>query len=394
MFGTSEYAARSLSAVFGILTVAVVFKIGRQVGGADTALWSAFFAACSPLMIEYSRETRMYSLLVLLTCLAWWNLLRFRERSTRPRMVLQAVLLSAMIYSHPLALLMVLALGMGWVIDRSRTRLGPRSWLMIHIAAAALVAPWIRHYFDHAPEFTTGRLPIKFLLGVPIGFTGGDSRVLIVFLGLLFLGLRPIRGLSRYPKPATAWPLVVWLAIPPIVLYAYSLVSHPIFGPSRYNVFVAPAYLILVARGVASLGRVTAALIGGYLVQFVMTMAVLSIGDDQGVKADWRRAALILARDSPGAPVVVISPTPGRNFEFEVARYYLVDGRKVIPMSDSDEVLFDALGDNPGTVVFVASRRGEAPLGDVPEVLTSHNRNVSNRDVRGLRLYWARNVRR
>ena len=43
--------------------------------------------------------------------------------------------------------------------------------------------------------------------------------------------------------------LLLWLILPPSALYLYSLAAQPIFGPARYTVFVAPAYLILVALG-------------------------------------------------------------------------------------------------------------------------------------------------
>ena len=45
--------------------------------------------------------------------------------------------------------------------------------------------------------------------------------------------------------------LVLWLVVPPTLLYVYSWIFSPIFGPARYTLFVAPAYLILVAQGLA-----------------------------------------------------------------------------------------------------------------------------------------------
>lgn len=395
-FGTSESAARSLSATCGLLTVLVAFAIGRRVGGPATGLWSASFAGASPLLLEYSVEARMYALLTLLASLAWWNLLGFRDRCTTGRMALQVALMVAMIYAHPLALLMMVALGLGWLSDRGRTRLGLRSWVLVQVATCALVAPWVPLYFDHPPEFTSGRLPIRFLLGLPIGFTGGDSRSLLVFSALAALGFwpRPIRFLTRHPKPATAWPLAAWLAVPPALLYAYSWVGHPIFGPSRYNVFVAPAYLILVARGIASLGRFAAAVAGLGLLSLAVVSGLTAIGAEGKVKADWRRAAEILDRRAPGAPVVVISPTPGRNFEVEVARYYLGPSRRVVPMLGAEADLIASSAGGAGEIVFTASLKGRAALGAVPESLRAGRPDVSTRDVTGLRLYFVPQARR
>ena len=50
--------------------------------------------------------------------------------------------------------------------------------------------------------------------------------------------------------------LLLWLILPPLALYLYSWVSDPVFGPARYTVFVAPAYLVLVASGLSQMPAV------------------------------------------------------------------------------------------------------------------------------------------
>ncbi len=339
----------------------------------------------------------MYSLLTLLTTATWWSLLRFRQRSTVPRMALHAALLAMMILTHPLGLLMTAAQGVAWALDRTRSRLATRGWLGVHFAVLTLVAGWVWRYFDHAPESTTGRLPIRFLIGMPIGFTGGNSSIYAVFVGLVALGLwpRPIRGLTRHFKTQSALPIVVWLVVPASMLYVYSWVGHAIFGPSRYNVYSAPAYLILIGRGLATMGRVVAAAIGSYLTQFVIVMGTLSwMGNEAPMKADWREAARYLERYWPGEPVLVIAPAPGRNFEVEVARYYIRDGRRIEPMPRSRAEFDEATRDRTDRLIFTASRRGETPLGDVPRAMLSGRHAVFVDNEPGLRLYIIRRAAR
>ncbi len=95
VFGRSEFAARSLSAVCGVMTVGIVFAIGRRLAGTAAGLWAAGLAAVSPSLVIYSLEAKMYAWLTMLTCLAWWNLLAFRDDARRWRMAAQSLLLAA-----------------------------------------------------------------------------------------------------------------------------------------------------------------------------------------------------------------------------------------------------------------------------------------------------------
>src|SRR4051794_1020364 len=72
LFGPSDVSGRMLSVVCGIATVPVVHRIARRLYDAPTALWAAYLAAISPILVQYSQETKMYAWLTLATCLAWW----------------------------------------------------------------------------------------------------------------------------------------------------------------------------------------------------------------------------------------------------------------------------------------------------------------------------------
>ncbi|MBX6313457.1 MAG: glycosyltransferase family 39 protein, partial [Isosphaeraceae bacterium] len=189
LFGPSEAAGRALSALCGIVTVALVYQIGRDAFDTPTSLWAAWLAALSPPLVSYAREVRMYAWLVLVTCLGWWLLLSLRRSTPPGKQALFAMSLIALVYSHPLGLLMVGALILGALALRPLLRVDGRAWLVIYGALVLAVTPWVGRYFDHPPESTSGRLPLRFLLGLPIGFIGGDFRTLAVSLALIVWGM-------------------------------------------------------------------------------------------------------------------------------------------------------------------------------------------------------------
>lgn len=331
LVGTSEFAARSLSVVCGLVSIVLTARIARRAfHDVKVGLWSAWLSALSPMLIVYSREARMYAWLVLVTCAAWYALFTLRTRPGQRVWAAYAAWLVALVYSHPLGLLMAVALGSASLIVRAESKLPWRSWLLAHTLGALLIVPWVPRYLDHGPESTVGRLPIRFLLGLPIGFVGGNSLTLLGFVSMICVGLICIRkdpdGRSR---PALANPvpsacLLSWLVVPPVLLYAYSAVSHPIFGPARYMLFVAPAFLILVARGLSKL-PVWASIPAGLAASALSISAWPALVFAPDLKADWRGAAVALDRVDPSRsmPVVVLSADPKKNVEVETARYYL-----------------------------------------------------------------------
>ena len=155
---------------------------------------------------------------------------------------------------------MAAALGLATLLHRRAFRISWQGWLLTHLAAGlAVVALDGPATSDHAPESITGPLSLRFLLGMPIGFIGGNFIVLWLCSLVIAYGLCSVRrredGAFRVvlEQPASSVSLLIWLVFPPLLIYVYSLIAQPIFGPARYTLFVGPAYLILVARGLAKL---------------------------------------------------------------------------------------------------------------------------------------------
>ncbi|MFI5458525.1 MAG: glycosyltransferase family 39 protein [Isosphaerales bacterium] len=377
-FGSSEASARSLSVLCGIATVVLIFEIGRISFDIATGLWAAWLGSLSPLLIVYAREARMYAWLVLVTCLCWRLLLALRRTYTPAKAVAYVTGLTALVYSHPLGLLMLGALGLAGLIE-VRTCFGTwRRWLFIHVGVVILILPWIGNYLDHPPEFLSGRLSPRFLLGTPISFIGGNSILLFGLAVLIALGLAR-RGLAhdagtglRLVRERWVAPgfLLLWLILPPLALYLYSWVSYPVFGPARYTVFAAPAYLVLVALGLSQMPAV-----GRYpLALGLAIVSALALGRlvyDPELRADWRGFAAAVAEDLAGRPrhsvvVIVASADPNRNVEVDTARYYLPAGCTVIGSGEASAARLDQIED--GEVYFAVGSRRQR-IRPVPESL-------------------------
>jgi hypothetical protein len=393
VLGQSEASARAFSVVCGVLSVVLIYRFARRgFEDSSTALWAAWLSALSPLLVLYAREARMYAWLVLVTCVAWDSLWSLRGSSSASRLGIYALGLAALVYSSVLGLFMAGALCLAALL--ARRALG-QSWvrlLAVHLAAAALVAPWVGRYFADAPEWVVGRQPPWALLGAAIGFTGGNLFTLPAFAGLIGLSLvswtrrEDGRRRPRVDARLANLFLLVWVSVPPLLLYGYSRIWHPIFGPPRCVLFVAPAYLLLVARGLVKLPSWLGILIGaGASVLALLVLPATVYSPD--LKPDWRAAAAALDRRDPtgNEPVLVVSADPARNLEVETARYYLGPRRAAIAMPVLPHQI-EALRQSAWPVLWVAASVRDGQLtADLPYPLKLR-RDARIIDVNGLRL--------
>ena len=84
VFGAGEAGLRSLSALFGIALIPVLYGAGAELVSRRAGLYAAAFAALNPFMIWYSQEAREYMLLTLLCAGTLWCFARtWRTGSSR-----------------------------------------------------------------------------------------------------------------------------------------------------------------------------------------------------------------------------------------------------------------------------------------------------------------------
>jgi uncharacterized membrane protein len=75
VWGDSETGLRMLSVISAMVTIAVVYLIGKKQKGEEAGWWAAAILAVNPLFVYYSQEARMYAWATMLLTLAIWALL-------------------------------------------------------------------------------------------------------------------------------------------------------------------------------------------------------------------------------------------------------------------------------------------------------------------------------
>jgi len=247
--GTGEVWLRGLSILFGLITIYVVYLIGKEVKDRSLGNLAALLMAIAPLHVYYSQEARMYTVTTLLVTYLVLNYLR-------KQFLIFGVLLAIVFLTDYLALLV---LPVFWLME---WMMGFRKRFFIsHMPLViGLVAWWPIFSQQLAGGMgvkgtnwwgTLGTLSLKNVVLIPIKFMIGrvdfESRYLygIVVLGF---GALVIYLLGKTTKKMGKL-LVVWAwFLGPLILGTGLAFFVPVLTYFRF-LFVLPAFYILLAAG-------------------------------------------------------------------------------------------------------------------------------------------------
>jgi len=202
-FGETEFAVRSLSALFGVYTIVIVYALARELFDRDVGLLSALLLALSPMHIWYSQEARMYAMVTAWSLSASYLLvlavrsdsMALRRRQTR--YWLGYVLFSVLaLYTHYFELFVLLFQNLFilyWLLSRGRRRLWQdgaerklwRRWLLAELGIALLLLPWVPVMYRQVSgggggwvEKSIGAPTVRALLDTWLHFSIGLDRQL------------------------------------------------------------------------------------------------------------------------------------------------------------------------------------------------------------------------
>lgn len=87
LFGDSEIAMRSLSLIFGIATVPMVYLVAKKITSSLNAKLTTAVVAVAPLLVFFSVEIRMYPIAVFLVLLSLNYLIDFEQKGNKKSLI-------------------------------------------------------------------------------------------------------------------------------------------------------------------------------------------------------------------------------------------------------------------------------------------------------------------
>lgn len=350
----SDAALRSLSAVFAVAAVPLVWLLGRRLVGARAAAVAAVLLAVHPFAVQWGQQLRGYSLLLLLTIASTLLFVRAIESPTWGRSIAYGAVTALAVYTQFFAVLVAVAHVASLPI---RGALPRRFLIGAGVSGGVLVLPVLEFVVNRQGDpldwvAVPGREQV---LGTAEALAGGAGAQLVVYglaaaFGTVVLLQRVLDRTDRDAAWRAALPVLL-LVVPPAVTLAISLTAKPLVE-ARFLIVVLPG-LVMVAA--AALDRLRAPLAGLGL-SALLVVSVLGLRDwyDRAPFEQWREAVDVVAAGAEPGDVVV--PVPVR--AAHVVRHYVaVEG---VPVSVGQPDLGRA---DPETVWEVA-RAGDRPTRD------------------------------
>lgn len=323
LLGDSAWATRLLSVLAGVVLLAVVWRLAREIRlSFITATLAMALATLSPMLIYYAQEAKGYSLEALAGVSAvvlWWRLHRHLwPSSTRPaHLALWGLFGLALLFSigvHYIAVFLIFTLNVGsalvlarrygWAIWRWPTPAWRQAFALgaVQTLVMAALLPYVLTTFaatraivagETTQQFTPWAGPLAYLADHAGQFAAGPHAqgwVALVSVGVL--GGLAGWGALRMAR-ASVLLLGSWLLVPVGLGLIFSAI-HPFFFP-RFLLYSVPAMLVLAAAGLTHLPRpATVSLLLAILLSWAAPLATHYTRWDTPDE-DWRPVAAALA---------------------------------------------------------------------------------------------------
>lgn len=272
LFGQGVLAVRALSAVAGVVSVALGMWLMRVIASTRVALLSGLLLALFPVAVLFSQEARMYALLASFLLGATLALVYWIKQPRQHRyLVMYALLMALAFYTHYYAALCVLSHWLYLLVLRMTRPEGPHyinrlAWWMANTAIVLLYIPWLFSLVDMILHFKNVQDAgsISWLLDI--------TRFSLPSSIWAFLTLKKAYTLPwviYWPLPLAVIAVVVWVTVRDHSRYKFfSLIGIYFFMPlltllalsfivpmfmERYVVFAALGLPMILAVAVGRL---------------------------------------------------------------------------------------------------------------------------------------------
>jgi hypothetical protein len=260
--GSTEFMGRVYSVFATLLTLALVYQIGRTwFNSASVGIFAIAILGVNAYFFTFGLEIRPYAVNMLLATLSMWCFYRWLKRRTLLTALIYGVTVALMLYQHYFLIFLVTAQVYLLFVGR------PNRQMLQQIVAA-----WLFAFLLWSPWFPVAMHQVKTLISVESSF--GNARgaagigsttepttlpAVINLVNLITSGqpglylLLLLIGLAYYWRRANYWLALLWAIAVPIVALLINF-AFAVYTP-RYITYLTIGFALVIALGVAVFPR-------------------------------------------------------------------------------------------------------------------------------------------
>lgn len=385
LFGMSALSGRTLSAIFSIFGIFVMFLVGTRLFDDRVGLLAALLMATSTFHIHHGRITRMYSLYSLLTLLSWYWFIRLQEQ--RGGWVSLGYLLSSvfLLYTHTYALLVIVAQNIYVALSSDRNKIDNKHWVFLQLVIGALIAPWLLVLLTRILQISSavqssviGWIPmptsnvitetlVKFI-GFPSHYPilGGTpltynvtAVLMFIYVGGLIMSLISYGSDSEFSLTDTrkTGQLALLLFVPSVIPLIVSYLILPVYW-ARFTIPSSLALVLFASKGVLNVKR-------SYLRYFLIIILLAGSGftavayHEGRTIEDWESTVSIIETATDEDDLIIVQPfwiEPRLDYYATVIDAKIHQAPKATDISQTDLSRIQSLSERRDKVVLLDYR--------------------------------------
>lgn len=278
LFNFSEISMRIPSVIFGVLTIWLVYLIGKKIASKNFALIAALLLAINPLNIYYSQEARMYVFAAFAVSLNFYLFIKLLKKENINYLFL-SLSIFLILLSDYVAYLVIPAQLVFLLLKRQEDL---KKWFISIFISGFIAILWLPVFLvqlnvgllgsSNVPawKMVVGSFGLKAISLTFVKFIIGrisypDFLIYTaIFLPIgaffAFLIFRAIKSSNIFMRDL----LLIWLIIPIILASLISLVI-PVYSYFRM-LFILPSFILLISLGISSFKS---------KIKYVLTLVVL-----------------------------------------------------------------------------------------------------------------------
>lgn len=307
LFGESELAVRSLSALFGAATIPLLYLLGRSLFGRTASLAACLLLTVTGWFIRYQQEVRGYTLLLFLLVLSTYMLIRGVRGGSRWVWLVYVLASVAAVYTHLFSLWIFLIHFIVLIVA------GTALTRLVHVyfwvaLGSSFMFRWLMTTGPASPDWIP-RPSLPYLFG-ELKQLAFNEPVTVLLFGALLAAAVGMGIISIARSGRSGWPLLLvllWAVLPIVGTFLVSYV-HPTLT-ARYLIIVFPGLALLAGWCIE---RAKPPFVQALLVLALVGAAVPAMLSWYGAPGDdWRGAArYVLQHAQPGDGIIALRRIP------------------------------------------------------------------------------------